>query len=407
LTIEIRGISEAEFRPWLDAVEAAFGEVLTDTQHEESRRIFEVDRVLAAYDGERCVGGGAAFTFQLSVPGGGQVSAAGVTAVGVMPTHRRRGILRRFMKQLLNDARRRAEPVAILWASEGVIYQRFGYGQASLNGGFDMPKRRAEFRLASETVGTVRLVDRDEAARAFPPVYAAVMRESPGFYSRHPDWWTDTLADPEHRRHGAGPKFYALYERDGAPAGYAIYRIKHDRSATEGRDEVLVLEALAVDPPAMREVWRYLLGIDLIDRISLRLGPPDQPLLLQLAQPELLGLKINDGLWLRLLDVPAALEGRGYAGDGELVLETSDEFMPECAGRWRLSVAGGRARVEPTSDAADLLLETNDLASVYLGAFTFSDLARAGRGREAKPGARRRADLLFTTDRAPWCPQIF
>jgi predicted acetyltransferase len=407
LTIEIRRISDAEFRPWLEAVETAFGEALSESQYEEARRIFEVDRVLAAYDGVRCVGGGAAFTYQLSVPGGATVGAAGVTAVGVMPTHRRRGMLRRFMRQLLEDALRRDEPVAILWASEGVIYQRFGYGAASVNGTFDMPKRRAEFRRETQPTGTVRLIDPDEAARAFPPIYDAVMRETPGFYSRHADWWTDVLADPEHRRRGASAKFYALYERDGAPAGYAMYRIKHEWGTEESRNEVRILEALAVDPAAMREVWRYLLGIDLIDRITLRLGPPDQPLLLQLTQPELLGLKINDGVWLRLLDVPAALEARGYATDGELVIDVSDEFMPECGGRWRLRVSDGRGSVQPTSDDADLVLETNDLASVYLGGFSFTDLARAGRGVETRDGARRRADLMFATDRAPWCPQIF
>lgn len=407
MTIDIRTISDAEFRPWLDAVESAFGEVIGDAQHEEARRIFEVDRVLAAYDGERCVGGGAAFTFRLSVPGGATVGAAGVTAVGVMPTHRRRGILRRFMAMLLEDARRRGEQVAVLWASEGVIYQRFGYGAASLNGTFDMPKRRAEFRLPSEAHGSVQLIDRDEAARAFPSVYEVAMRETPGFYSRHASWWQDVLADPEHRRRGASPKFYALYERDGAPAGYAIYRVKHDWGSDESRNEVRVLEALGVDPAAMRELWRYLFGIDLIDRVSLRLGPPDQPLLLQLTQPELLGLKINDGLWLRLLDVPAALERRGYAADGELVLDVSDEFMPDCGGRWRLHVRDGRATVEETTDEPDLVLETNDLASVYLGGFSFTDLARAGRGTERTPGVRLVADRMFATDRAPWCPQIF
>jgi predicted acetyltransferase len=407
VAIDIRGISEAEFRPWLDAVETAFGEALTDAQHEEARRVFEVERVLAADDGERCVGGGAAFSFDLSVPGRGLLPTAGVTAVGVMPTHRRRGILRRMMKLLLDDARRRGEPLAALWASEGVIYQRFGYGAASVNGGFDLPKRRAEFRLASEPVGGVRLIDREEAARVFPPIYDQVMRESPGFYTRHADWWADWLADPEHRRRGASVKFYALYERDGQPAGYASYRIKHDFGADEPRSEVRILEALALDPAAMREVWRYLLGIDLVDRVVQRLGPPDQPLLLQLSQPELLGLKINDGLWLRLLDVPAALAGRGYAADGELVLDVIDEFMPECAGRWRLRVSDGKAAVEPTTDGPDLLLETNDLASVYLGGFSFSDLARAGRGAETSPGARARADRIFATDRKPWCPQIF
>ena len=407
MTIDIRGISEEEFRPWLDSVEVAFGETLTDQQHAEARRVFEVDRVLAAFDGQLSVGGGGAFTFQLSVPGGGQVGAAGVTAVGVLPTHRRRGILRRMMKMLLEDARRRGEPLAILWASEGVIYQRFGYGQASLNGGFDMPRQRAIFRLPSEQAGSVRLVDRDEAARAFPPVYEAVMRETPGFFSRHADWWTDVLADPEHRRRGASAKFYALYERDGQPAGYVMYRVKHEWGTGESRNEVRVAEALAIDAAAMREVWRFILGIDLMDRVVQRLGPPDQPLLLQLTQPELIGLKINDGLWLRLLDVPAALSARGYAADGELVLDVSDEFMPDWGGRWRLRVADGHATVEPTADEPDLLLETNDLACVYLGGFSFADLARAGRAREVSVGARGRADRMFATERKPWCPQIF
>jgi predicted acetyltransferase len=409
VTIEIRSIADEEFRPWLDAVESAFGEQLTEAQHEEARRFFERERVLAAFDGDRCVGGGGALTFQLSVPGGAQIGAAGVTAVGVMPTHRRRGILRRFMRLLLDDARQRGEPVAILWASEGVIYQRFGYGAASVNGSFDMPIRRAAFRLASEPVGSWRLVDASEAARTFPPIYEAVMRETPGFYARHADWWTDVLADPEHRRRGASAKFYALHERDGSPAAYAMYRIKHEWSTgrDESRNEVRVLEALAVDPAAMREVWRYLLGIDLMDRLVVRLGPPDQPLLLQLAQPELLGLRINDGLWLRLLDVPTALSRRGYADDGELVLEVEDAFMPEVGGRFRLTVRGGAGRAEATTDDADMVLETNDLASVYLGGFSFADLARAGRTRELRPGARERADRMFSTPVAPWCPQIF
>jgi predicted acetyltransferase len=405
--IEIRGIEEAEFRPWFDAVESAFGEALTDEQFSEAGKIFETERVVAAFDEGLCVGGGAAFSYRLSVPGGIDVGAAGVTAVGVMPTHRRRGILRSVMARQLADVRAAGEAVAMLWASEGVIYQRFGYGLASLNGGFDLPRARAVFRHPSEWAGRVRLVDRARALEAFPPVYEAVRRQTPGFFSRHTAWWQDTLADPEYRRRGASQKFYALYERDGQPAGYAMYRVKHEWGAADSRNEVRVLETMAVDPVAEHDVWRYLFGIDLIDRIVTRLGPPDPPLLLALSQPEMLGLKIGDGLWLRLVDVPAALAGRGYGGDGEIVLEVRDEFMPEVAGRWRLAVADGRARVEPTTDAAELALEINDLGSVYLGGFSFADLARAGRTAELASGARQRADRLFSTDRAPWCPQIF
>jgi predicted acetyltransferase len=330
-----------------------------------------------------------------------------VTAVGVMPTHRRRGILRGVMARQLADVRAAGESVAILWASEGVIYQRFGYGLASLNGSFDLPRARAVFRQPADWAGSVRLVDRDTALAAFPLVYDAVMRETAGFYSRHPAWWNDVLADPEHRRRGASRKFYALYERDGQPAGYATYRIKHDWGASESRNEVRVLELLGTDPAATRDVWRYIFGVDLIDRIIIRLGPPDQSLLLQLAQPEMLGLRIGDGLWLRIVDVPAALSGRGYGADGELVLDVRDEFMADVGGRWRLRVEGGRASVAATTDDADLALEVNDLGSVFLGAFSFSDLGRAGRTDELVAGARARADRLFAADRAPWCPQVF
>jgi predicted acetyltransferase len=305
------------------------------------------------------------------------------------------------------DVRAAGEPVAILWASEGIIYQRFGYGLASLNGAFDLPRAKAAFRQSSEWAGSVRLIDRATAMTAFPPVYEAAMRQTPGFFSRHRAWWEDVLADPEYRRRGASQKFFALYERGGQPAGYGIYRVKHDWSQADSRNEVRVLEALAVDPAAERDVWRYLFSIDLIDHIVLRLGPPDQPLLLSLAQPEVLGLKVGDGLWLRVVDVPAALTARGYAADGELVLESNDEFMPDVGGRWRLRVADGQATVEPTTEPAELGLDVNDLGSVYLGGFRFADLARAGRTSELVAGARARADSLFANDRAPWCPQIF
>jgi predicted acetyltransferase len=407
VALEIRGIGEAELRPWIDAVQAAFGEVITDEQFNQARKVFEVERVVAAFDDGGCVGGGAAFSYRLSVPGGGEVGAAGVTAVGVMPTHRRRGILRQVMARQLADVRAAGEPVAILWASEGIIYQRFGYGLASLNGAFDLPRAKAAFRQSSEWAGSVRLIDRATAMTAFPPVYEAAMRQTPGFFGRHRAWWEDVLADPEYRRRGASQKFFALYERGGQPAGYAIYRVKHDWSQADSRNEVRVLEALAVDPAAERDVWRYLFSIDLIDHIVLRLGPPDQPLLLSLAQPEVLGLKVGDGLWLRVVDVPAALTARGYAADGELVLEINDEFMPDVGGRWRLRVADGQATVEPTTEPAELGLDVNDLGSVYLGGFRFADLARAGRTSELVAGARARADSLFANDRAPWCPQIF
>jgi predicted acetyltransferase len=129
--------------------------------------------------------------------------------------------------------------------------------------------------------------------------------------------------------------------------------------------------------------------------------------MLMLAEPRRVNLHVRDGMWLRIVDVPAALAGRGYSADDSVVLEITDAFIPEAGGRWRLTTAGGEGSVEPSYDPADLAFETNDLASVYLGGFTFGALARAGRGEELTPGGRARADAMFASREPAWCPQIF
>jgi predicted acetyltransferase len=408
LAIEIRDLTEDRFREWLVAVESAFGSDVDDDSIGRFQRLLDPLRGFAAFDGDAIVGGAATFSFSLTVPGGSQLPTAGVTAVGVLPTHRRQGILRRLMARQLEEARERREPLAALWASEGTIYQRFGYGLASMNGPFDVERAHARYRLPVERSGRLRMVDADEAGRLMPPVHDVVARDVPGFYERNLTWWRDhVLADPERWRRGASKKFFVVHERDGAATGYAIYRIKEEWGDRGSRSELQVMEALALDPAAERDVWDYLFNVDLIHRISRHLGPIDNPLLLQLEQPDLLNLKVRDGLWLRILDVPAALAGRGYADDGEVTLEVADDFLPELAGRWRLRVADGAASVEPSDAPADLVLQTNDLAAVYLGAFTFMDLERAGRGLERTNGARRRADLMFASPIQPWCPRIF
>jgi predicted acetyltransferase len=408
MTIDIRPIADDELGQWIDTAETAFGADSHEGDLERWRATSDPRRLLAAIDGERMVGCAGAFAFDLTVPGARQVQAAGVTMVGVLPTHRRQGILRRMMERQLADARAEGEPLAILWASEGLIYQRFGYGLATLSGSIDIERGRASFRKPPTPSGSVRLVATDAAAEPLSRVYDTAARSTPGFFARPPAWWQwRTLADPPHWRSGASRKFIALHERDGEPTGYAIYRVKEDWNEHGPRSELRIVELVATDVGAERDLWSYIFGVDLIHRIVRWNGPPTPALLLQLAQPELLGARLGAGLWLRILDVPAALAGRGYDEDGELVLAVSDDFIPELAGRWRLVVRDGSALIRPTQDAPDIELETNDLASVYLGAFGFADLWRAGRGRELTPGAGRLADRMFASPVQPWCAQVF
>ncbi len=363
-----------------------------------------LERMHAAFDGDRIVGGAGAFPFELTVPGGA-VRCGGVTVVGVLPTHRRRGILTAMMRVQLEDIRERGEPIAALWASEEVIYRRYGYGVASLSCEMALPSGYAGLREPTDDRATVRLAPLEESKDVFAAIYDRARLRTPGMFARTDTWWeTRNLPDPPDRRQGGGEKNAIVLELDGEPAGYALYRIhtKFDSGAAAGH--VDVIEAIADGPLATRELWRVLLDMDWKATLKAYLLPIDHPLVHQLRYPRRMQLRVGDGLWVRLVDLGAALSARVYGGDGPTVLEVEDAFLPENSGRWR--IAGGEA--ERTDEEADLALDVGELGAAYLGGFTFGELVRAGTVRELKEGGAARADAVFSTDTPkPWCPEIF
>ena len=366
---------------------------------------FELERMLAAFDDGKIVGGAGAFSFKVTVPGGAAVPCAGVTVVGVLPTHRRRGILRSMMRVQLDDAHERGEPIATLFASEETIYGRYGYGLASLNFNVDVPKSMNAFRPGVETVGRVRFVEPDEAAKLFPPVYDAVRAVTPGMFERSATWWEiRVLSDPPEFRGGGGPKHFVVHEVDGVPQGYAIYRLSGEWGDFGPESAVRANEVVEATPEAAVALWRFLLDIDWTKAATTWLLPVDHPLFLLLARPNQARLRLGDGLWTRLVDVGAALSARTYAG-GRLGRARRPRRVSA-----RGTKGGGvsrAARRHRTDDAADLALDVADLGSVYLGGFSFRELGRAGRVEELVQGAIDRADSIFRTDAAPWCPEIF
>jgi predicted acetyltransferase len=387
-SIELRQPTAETLRAWVGPVAAAFGEAVTDTEFEHDREVFELDRLIGAVDGDTWVGAGGAYSFRLTVPGG-EIPVAGITMVGVAPSHRRRGILRSMMRWLLDQARERGEPVAILWASEGAIYPHLGFGMSCVLASMDIERHRTGFARPAEPLGRIRLIEPDEAMRLMPPVYDAVRVRTPGEITRpETKWRVQYVADTPSYSASLGPKFLAVLEVDGVVTG--------------------------LDPAAERALWEWLFSIDLVGHIKVRQAPVAHPLLLQLAEPRQLGMLVRDGLWLRLVDVRAALEARSYAAAGSVTLELTDEFCPWNAGRWRIEVslgdepgARGVASVTPTHGDPDLALDTTDLAATYLGGFTFADLARAGRVGELRPRAVEAADGIFTTVLRPWCSTGF
>ena len=406
--IALRNPSPEEFPHFMAPLSVAFSEEISDAAIENDRKTVELDRFLGAFDGDEVVGCGGAYSFRLTVPGG-EVGAAGITAVGVLPSHRRRGILRQMMTWLFDQARERHEPVAILWASEAAIYQRFGYGPGTVSSAFEIPTARLQFRRPVEVPGRFRLVDVDEAAARFPAVYEVVRRSTPGMVNRTDARWRwEVLHEAPWYRRDEGAKLRALYEVDGEVRGYVIYRTKGDWDTSGPKGVVMVQELTALDPEAEQALWTWVGGIDLIATVRARRAPLPHPLQLLLVEPRRLGLTATDGSWIRIIDLAGALEARSYAGSGELVLEVTDAFCPANDGRWRLAAGTGRAMVTPAANATpDLTLDISDVAAVYLGAFRFTDLRRAGRVHECRAGAIAEADALFRTEVAPLTTTMF
>jgi predicted acetyltransferase len=269
-------------------------------------------------------------------------------------------------------------------------------------GAISLAKDRTRFAHPFEPRGTVRLVDAEEAARTFPALHEQVATQRPGMFLRSKAWWeTRRLFDDPARRQG-GPKNLALLELDGEPAGYAIYTVKQDWVSGFSKGVVTIVEVVTPTPEAARELWRWLLDFDWTSEFVGDMLPLDHELFLLLAEPRRMQFKVNDGVWVRLIDVGGALSARTYSG-GEIVLDVADALLPENVGRWRVTSSGA----ERTEDAADLQLDITGLGSVYLGGFTFGELVRGSRAQELTEGAAERADALFRTSSAPWCPEIF
>jgi predicted acetyltransferase len=364
-------------------------------------RVLPHERMHAGFEDGVIVGGAGAFPFELSVPGG-SLPCAGVTAVGVQPTHRRRGVLRAMMDMQLRDVHERREPIAALWASEETIYGRFGYGLASWAGELKVSHEWDAFAEPLEPAGTARFVTPEEARELFPPVYERARQQRPGMLSRSKEWW-----EIRHLRHrddeNNAPRRFLAVDIDGDTQAYAIYRTFFAFEGGLPGSRLVVREAVGATPQATAAIWRFLLDVDWMSVVEVPFAPPDHPLFLLLALPRRAAYRMHDSLWVRVVDVPTALSGRAYGEGGRLVLEVRDAICDWNDGRWKLE----DGLCERTDAEPDLALDVSALGSAYLGAVSFTQLREALRLEELREGAVARADALFSWRPLPWCTEIF
>jgi predicted acetyltransferase len=348
----------------------------------------------------------------LTVPGpnGGTLDlvADALTGVTVAATHRRRGLLTSMIGRSLQAAKDRGDAVSILVAAEWPIYGRFGYAPAVTGMGYTYHPRRPNAALPPPPPGSVRQVEPAELRDVAPAVFDAARRHRAGQIDRSQDWWDRRLAVNGYEPIGKRPNWF-VHEGPDGPDGVLAWKVSRDFELTGEMGAVEVDEFVAATDAAYRDFWSYLAGIDVVGEIVVDDRPVDEPIRWLLRDGRALAYKHTfDFVWVRILDVPAALSARAYAVPGRLVLEVVDEDLGGyAAGRYALEASETAAKCVPTDEPAELRLSERALAACYLGGHRLRSRAFAGDVEELAAGALDRADVMFSTSLAPWCQTGF
>ncbi|MFD0315012.1 GNAT family N-acetyltransferase [Streptomyces flavalbus] len=405
----LRTLEQDEWDNWYDNLIRAFGGV-PEAPEERAlwRDITQFDRSIGVWDGASCVGTTSAFRFRLTVPGGASVPVAGVTMVSVAGTHRRRGLLTSMMRRQLDDVRAWGEPLAVLTASEPAIYGRFGYAAGTFSLGAEIDTARVGLSVPPGTDDvSLRYADHADVLDACEAVYARLVPERPGMLAREPHWERLGVLDPESERGGASPLQCVVAERGGEVTGYARYRVRPGWEPSGHNGTVLLSELAGADQATEAALWRFLFGLDLTATVVVRSRPVDDAWQHQVTDIRRCQPRLRDSLYVRVVDVGAALEARTYQAPVDVVFDVEDAFCPWNTGRWRLSGDAKGATCARTTDPADLALTERELGAAYLGGVGLASLAAAGRVRELRQGALAEAAVAFGSAVAPWLPHGF
>lgn len=414
MSVEIRPVTESELPDWLRALAVGFlrPPLVTDEEVAARRDHFDMDRVLGAFDGDRCVATYRTFAQTVSVPGGVRLPSTAVTHVTVSPTHRRRGLLSGMMTAGLAGAKERGDAVATLIAAEYPIYGRFGFGPAAgiTEWSVDVPRAGLDARRpVPDDGGRIDLVDGAGVRALGPALHERLAGLRHGVVSRSERWWGGATGSITTPPHSWTEPFHAVYRAaDGEVEGLVTYTAD-DRwgDAKQPLNTATVRDLIAVTPRAERALWHFVCSVDWITTLRTGYRAPDDLLPDLLPDPRAARTVTNaDFLWLRVLDTVRALEARTYEAPADLVLEVTDA-AGLAGGRFRLRTERGGTACTPTADGPDLTLDVRELGALYLGGASAVRLAALGLVTEHRAGAVAEADTAFRTALRPWCPDTF
>ncbi|CAN5788849.1 GNAT family N-acetyltransferase [soil metagenome] len=408
--IEVRETKPDELRATSETVSVALmSPPVSDEEWATRQPSWEQCDSVSAWDGDRCVGHAGGYPIHTLVPGGARLATSAVTRVGVLPTHRRRGIARDLLTRLIEDSVARGQVLASLRASEAAIYPRYGFGLAGRAAEVRVDPVRAVPLAGRPAAGTVRLLRPAEILDLIPPIYERVAAR-PGVISR-PDWmWRRYLENALPGSHDSAEHVVVHASAEGVDDGFVHYGVKWKTGQNiEPAGVGEIMDVWGADPTVELALWQYLLGVDLVREWVAEERPVDDVVRLAVAddrayRPEW----AYDEQWLRLLDVDAALRSRRYRpASGAVTIAVTDDALPANTGVWEISADGVDRLGAPPRDGADIDLHVRDLAATYLGGTSFTALAGVGRITAHRPDRLTTADALFTEPAAPFCGSHF
>ncbi|MEV1047999.1 GNAT family N-acetyltransferase [Streptomyces sp. NPDC049916] len=416
MSLDVRTVTASEFADWMRAVGTGFLTPNSPSDELVADRLVGTDltRVQGVFDEGRCVATFRSFDQRLTVVGGATVTTDAVSGVTVAATHRRRGLLSRMMATDLAAAKERGEPLASLIAAEYPIYGRYGFGPATWAAEWEVSVHRAGLdpRRSGQPEGGGRIETAEGAdvRKLGPELHDRLAALRPGVVSRSERWWQQSTGSGPRPEHQTWTEpFYVVHRAAaGEIDGLLVYGVDDKWGlAKQPLNTASVRDLLALDPAAERALWHYLCSIDWITTVRSGYRAPDDLLPLLFPDPRAARMITHaDWLWLRMLDVPRALEARTYAVGASLVLDVRDD-AGLAGGRFLLDVSESGARCTPTTRSADLALGVGELATLYLGDESVRRLVDLGRADELRAGAATTADAVFRTGRRPWCPDEF
>jgi predicted acetyltransferase len=413
----VNPVPVTEIEPWLSALATTLLGSPWDEEFpgwvERWRRDWPEGRTWGVRDRGRWVATLATDPRIVTVPGADgatvDLMADALTGVTVAATHTRRGLLRRMITQSLGAAVDRGDAVAILIAAEWPIYGRFGYAPSTRNADYTLFPRFAGASVSPDPSGSVRQIDPQELGRYAPTIFDDARRRLAGQVARPGDWWNRRLGLDGYRPQKSGQGTWIVHESEGVPDGLLAWKVERDFETNGEMGAVKVMELVAASAAAYRNLWAYLCTLDVISEVNLHHRSADEPVRWLLHDGRALRQHgTNDDLWLRLLDVAAALSARRYAVPGRLVIEVLDEDLGGyAAGRYVLDAGPDGAACTRTTETSDLRLPQRALASAYLGDHSVRELMITGAIDELSPGAVATADSMFATAQLPWNATAF